>query len=152
MERDDSVSRLHAQEQLRTLQADGAVVGARSAAPLWYLVLQSLCISGFILSFGLGRWEALGFSLSAVALVLLGMLRPAITGTRADPWAYRRPLLVGLVQTGFVVVLVALGMFVLAPAGSAVLLGVAALLAFGGSLALGIRMERALARSITESA
>lgn len=145
---DPRTAKLH----LDTLQADGAVAGARSGAPFWYVFAQSLCIAGFVTSFGLGRWEAMGFSISAVLLVLLGMLRPIITGTRADPWAYRASLLVGIRQAAIVAVGVVLGMFAVKPADSPVLLGAAVLVTFMGSLVLGLRMERALVRSITEGA
>ncbi|WP_104161877.1 hypothetical protein [Arthrobacter sp. ZGTC212] len=141
-----------AKQHLDTLRADGAVAGRCSAAPFWYVCVQSLCVAGFVMSFGLGRWEAMGFAVSAVFLVLLGVLRPIITGTRADPWAYRGSLLVGLKQAGLVSVAVLLGMFAVKPADSPVLLGVAVLLSFAGSLVLGLRMERALVRSITEGA
>ncbi|WP_162924866.1 hypothetical protein [Mycetocola zhujimingii] len=150
MERDDALSPVNAQEQLDALRADGAAVSTRTSAPLWYLVAQSLCIAGFVFSFSLDNWQSLGFVIAAVAMVLLGMLRPAITGTRAEPWVYRRSLTIGAAQLGFVVALVVLGPLLVSLADSAVLFGALLVVAFGGSLALGIAMERALARSIAE--
>ncbi|WAP50991.1 hypothetical protein OL239_13765 [Arthrobacter sp. ATA002] len=139
-------------EQLNTLQADAVVAGRRSAAPLWYLTAQALCCAVFVLSFSFGRWEAMGFASAGVALCLLGMLRPVITGTRADPWAYRRSLKVGAVLAAFLLVMLGAGMFALGPGSPPAVPAAAALLTFGVTLALGIRMERAFSRSVTDAA
>ena len=141
-----------ARQQLSTLQADAVIAGSRSAAPLWYLAVQALCCAGFVLSFGFGRWQAMGFAAAGAALALLGMLRPLVTGTRADPWAYRRSLKIGAVQAAFLVAMVGLAMFVVGPDSSPVLLAAAVVLTFGVVLALGIRMECAFARSILDGA
>ncbi|MDN3483606.1 hypothetical protein QMA10_16985 [Arthrobacter sp. APC 3897] len=139
-----------AKEHLDRLQADGAAAARRSGAPFWYVCLQSLCIAGFVSAFGLGRWEAMGSAVSAVLLVLLGMLRPVITGTRAEPWAYRSSLPAALRQAGLVAAAVLLAMFAVKPADSPGLLGIAVLLSFVSSLVLGLHTERALVRSIAE--
>jgi hypothetical protein len=151
MERDERPSHLTARDQLDTLHADGAAGGTRAAAPLWYLIVQSLCVAGFAASFSLENWQAAGFALSAVALVLLGMLRPAITGTRIDPWAHKASTLVGLVMTAFILIMMSVGAFVLAPSESATVLVAVALGTFSGTLALGIWMERAFSRSVAEA-
>ena len=137
-----------ARHHLEALDADGAAVSGSTGVPFWYVLLQSCCISGFVLSFGLGPWESAGFALSAVALVLLGMLRPLITGTRADPWAYPASVRVALTFIGCAALAVGIGMVVSKSGGSMALLFAAALLTFAATLVLGLRMERALVRSI----
>ena len=138
-----------ARTHLDALEADGAAVASYAGAPFWYVLLQACCISGFVLSFGLGPWEAAGFAVSAVALVLLGMLRPLVTGTRADPWGYPASVRAGLTLTGCTALAVGIGMVVSKTGGSVVLLSAAVVVAFAVSLMLGLRMERALVRSVT---
>ena len=139
-----------ARHQLSTLQADAVAAGRRSAAPRWYLVVQALCCAGFVLSFGFGRWQAMGFAAAAAALALLGMLRPLVTGTRADPWAFPPSLKVGAVLVAFLAAIIGVAMVAVGPDSPPALLAAAVLLTFAVVLVLGIRMERAFVRSILD--
>lgn len=140
-----------ARRQLDLLEADRVTVGARVAAPWWLIGLQGVSVAGFALSFGLGDGQSVGFAVSALVFVSLGMIRPWVTRTHAEPWSTsRRAVVPGALQMLFAVVIIASGVIAYAQFDIEWALWLAALLTGATTVLWGLRMERALTRDVTE--
>ena len=145
------VDRDDAKSQLDSLAADRGLSGARAAAPWWLIVLHGASVAGFALSFGLGNWQSAGFVVSALFFVGLGMIRPIVTRTHAEPWSRSRSaVLPGVIQMATAAGIIAIGVIAYDRFGLAWALWPTALIAGGTTVVFGIMMERALTRDIVE--
>ncbi|MFC5931131.1 hypothetical protein [Cryobacterium melibiosiphilum] len=145
------INRDDAQTQLDSLAGDRAWSGARAAAPWWLIVLHGVSVAGWTLSFGLGNWQAMGFVVSALAFVGLGLIRPWITRNHAEPWATsRRAGVPGIIQILIAAVIIAVGVIAYDRLGVEWALWPAAILAGSTTVFFGMRMERALSRDVAE--
>ncbi|GGE95433.1 hypothetical protein [Mycetocola zhadangensis] len=145
------VDRDDARSQLELLAADRAVSSSRAAAPWWLIALHGLSVAGFVFSFGLGRWEAAGFAISALVFVGLGMIRPWITRTRAEPWSTStRAVRPGVLQFVSAVAIIAVGALLFKQLDAEWVLWPTAILACGTTVWFGLQMERALALDVAE--
>ena len=156
MENDEQVQpvdRDDARSQLESLAADRATTSASAAAPWWFIVLHGACIAGFALSFGLGDRQPIGFVVSALALIGLGIVRPWVTRTHAEPWARsRRAVGPGVTQILVGIIIIAGGVIAYAGFNLEWALWPTALLAGGTTVLFGMQMERALTRDVAEGA
>lgn len=140
-----------ARRQLKHLDADRVAIGVRAAAPWWLIGLHGVSVAGFALSFGLGDGQSVGFAVSALLFVGLGMIRPWVTGTHAEPWARsRRAVVPGVLQLVFAAVIIAGGVVAYGPFEVEWALWPTALLAAAATVLWGLRMERALMRDVAE--
>jgi hypothetical protein len=151
IERFGPVSRDDAKAQLQFLAADRAKSGARAAAPWWLIVLHGASVAAFALSFGLGEYQTAGFALSTLAFIGLGMIRPWVTRNHAEPWSHsRRAVLPGVLQMVAAILVIAAGVIAWDGFGIEWALWPTAILAGAVTVLFGLRMERALARDVTE--
>jgi len=140
-----------ARMQLDSLAADRVGSSAQAAAPWWLLALQGMSVAGFALSFGLGNWQSAGFSVCAVIFVVIGMIRPAVTHTRAEPWSTSKSALrPGAFQILAAIVAITLGVVTYTHLELAWALWPAAAISFATTILFGLQMERALSRDIAE--
>lgn len=141
-----------ARQTLTQLTEDRANAAPRTRAPAWYHLAMGLAVAAFVWAFALpDEWFPVAVSASGVVAVLLGVLRPWITGTQADPWAHQQSLRIGLAQFTVVAAISAAG--ILAHASTTAswgrwVLAAAAILAAIATLVLGRRMDRALAGAV----
>jgi DNA-binding MarR family transcriptional regulator len=99
-----------ARQTLDRLTEDRANEAPRTQAPTWYHPAIGLAVAAFVSAFALpDDWFVVVVSASAVVAVLLGVLRPWVTGTQADPWAHQQSLRVGLAQFAVVAAIGAAG-------------------------------------------
>lgn len=137
---------------LEQVHADRARVSSALRAPLWYRVGLALVVASFIGAFALDEDAfTVAVSVSAVAAVLLGAVRPWVTKTQADPWNDEASLRIGLAQSAAVLVVGAAGIALFTATGLGWVLWLAAVLA--GALCFGLStwMETVFARSMRQS-
>lgn len=147
------INRDDAQSQLESLADDRAAAGARAAAPWWLIMLHGASIAGFALSFGLGDGQAVGFGVSVLVFVGLGVIRPWVTRTHAEPWSRsKRAVAPGVIQLLLAVIIIAVGVIAYDQFGIEWALWPTALLAGGTTVLFGMQMERALTRDVAEGA
>lgn len=140
---------VEAQQALDQLQHDRARASGRVSTPLWHRIAFALTVVAAISAFALPEGAfTVAFSASAIAAVLLGLVRPWVTKTQADPWSDGAALKIGLVQTVAVLGIGAAGVLLYSATGSVWVLWVAAVLAGTMSVVLESRMESVFARSI----
>ncbi|MDJ0322008.1 hypothetical protein [Pseudarthrobacter sp. PS3-L1] len=141
-----------ARKALRTLREDTSRIAPRVRAPFWYRFAFALAVVAFIRAFGLeGSAFILVISISAAAAVGLGLVRPWVTKTQADPWADGPALRWGLLQTGAVLAFGAAGIFLFTVTNEEWVLWLGSVLAGAACLWSSARMENALANSIREN-
>jgi hypothetical protein len=140
-----------ARAQLGSLAADRVSSGRRAAAPWWLIFLHGLSVAGFVVSFGLGAWQSAGFTVSATVFVALGIIRPWITRTQAEPWSRsRRAVRPGVLQFVVGSAVIAVGVVAYEHFNVSWALWPAAVLAGATTVLFGLQMERALAQDVSE--
>jgi hypothetical protein len=141
-----------ARQVLAQLHTDRARAAGQVQVPWWYRFGLALAVVAFIRAFALdGEAFTAVISSSALAAVLLGVLRPWVTGTQADPWNDQAALRVGLALTAVVVVTGAAGVALFTSTGWNWVLWVAAVAAGAACFGLGSRMETILTGSIRQA-
>lgn len=140
-----------ARRTLETLREDKARVASRVRAPFWYRFGFALAVVAFIRAFSLeGSAFILVISISAAAAVCLGVVRPWVTKTRADPWTDGPSLRWGLLQTAAVFAFGAAGILLFTMTNEEWILWLGAVLAGTACLGSSTRMENAFADSIRD--
>ena len=140
---------VEAQQVLDQLQHDRARASDRVRTPLWHRIAFALTVVTAISAFALPEDAfTVAFSASAIVAVLLGLVRPWVTKTQADPWSDGTALKIGLAQTVAVLGTGAAGVLLYTATGLAWVLWVAAVLAGTMSVVLETRMESVFASSI----
>lgn len=141
-----------ARQTLSSLDEDRARAAVRVRAPLWYRAALSLAVVAFIRAFGLPDSTFIVIiSISAAVAVLLGVIRPWVTGTQADPWATGPALRWGIAQTLAVLTIGAAGIGLFTVTELEWVLWISAVLAGATCFWSATRMENSLAHSIRES-
>ncbi len=137
-----------ARELLDQVHTDRARASTALRAPLWYHAGLALAVAFFVGAFAVDEDAfPIVVSLSAAVAVLLGVVRPWVTRTQADPWNTEAGLRVGLVQAAAVLLVGATGIALSTATGLDWALWLAAVLAGILCFGLSTRMETALARS-----
>ncbi|MFW0772052.1 hypothetical protein ACLRGI_02650 [Paenarthrobacter nitroguajacolicus] len=141
-----------ARKALAALRQDTSRAAQRARAPFWYRLGFALAVVAFVRAFGLEDGAfILVISISAAAAVGLGLVRPWVTKTQADPWADSPALRWGLLQTAAVLVLGAAGILLFTMTKEGWVLWLGSVLAGAACLWSSARMENALANSIREN-
>ncbi|MET4541670.1 hypothetical protein ABIE37_003468 [Arthrobacter bambusae] len=141
-----------ARKAFEMLRQDTSRAAQRARAPFWYRFGFALAVVAFVRAFGLeGSAFILVTSISAAAAVGLGLVRPWVTKTRADPWADSLALRWGLLQTAAVLVFGAAGILLFTITKEEWVLWLGSVLAGAACLWSSARMENALADSIREN-
>lgn len=141
-----------ARKALEALREDRSRIASRARAPFWYRLGFALAVVAFIRAFGLeGSAFVLVISISAAAAVGLGIVRPWVTKTQADPWADSPALRWGLLQTAAVFAFGAAGILLFTITKEEWALWLGSVLAGAACLWSSGRMENALANSIREN-
>lgn len=135
---------------LAFIHADGANAATAAIAPLWYHLAQSASIAAFILAFSLPmNWFITTLCGAAIISTILGFLRPRLTRVQTSPWERSPSLRIGLQLLALLLVLGIGGVWLYTTSGQLWILLVAAALAFGLTLFLGQRMEKAFINSFS---
>ncbi|WP_105033456.1 hypothetical protein [Cryobacterium aureum] len=147
------VTAAEARRALEQLGKDRGRAAVRITAPWWYLLMEGLLLAAFILCFALSDP---GFYIGANAIgfsyIVLGLLRRVFTRTTAEPWSDARTWRGGLVQVAIIVPVMAVGVLAHRQVDELWILVVTAAVVLALKLVLGVRMERAFARSVAQGA
>ncbi|MET3369715.1 UNVERIFIED_CONTAM: hypothetical protein ABIE34_002973 [Jeotgalibacillus campisalis] len=137
-----------AAEDLAFLRTDGARAAASAAAPLWYHILQSACVAGFLLAFSLPTsWFITVICAAAVLYTVLGFLRPRLTHVQASPWERSASRRIGLQLLATLICLGVAGVWLYTISGQLWILIASATLALVLTLVMSQRMEKAFITS-----
>lgn len=138
-----------ARKSIIALEEDRARAASRVRAPLWWRVAFAPAVGAFVGAFSV---EESTFMVvitgSAIVTGLLGVIRPRVTGTQADPWSGGPALRWGVVQMLMVLIIGAAGVLVFTITGMGWVLWICAVLVGATCFWSGTRMENSFAHSI----
>lgn len=141
-----------ARETLNALDQDRARAASRVRAPIWYQVAFALVIVTFIGAFSLDESAFMvAIVLCAVIGSLLGIIRPRVTGTQAEPWAHGPTSRWGIANFLALLIIGIAGVASFTATGLTWVLWISAVLAGATYLWLSRRMEDAFAQAVRQN-